>query len=181
MIFQQSATSVGALVADLCVQGVWIFQAEMLFNIHVVDTDAQSYCHHTPMAVLSTAEHYKKQYSQACQDHRATSTPICVIVDGMLGCEAIAVLKWIGDMSAKCEVDYGTLIGWVHARLSFAIFCATLLCVRGSCTKWRALGLVDGASMYCYLLVLFLFCFSILIHMGFLVCDCCLLLSGFVI
>ena len=106
MIFQQSATSVGALVADF-IRGVWIFQAEALFNIHVLDTDAQSYCHCTLMAVLSTAKRYKKQkYSQARQDHRATFTPLCVIVDGMLGCEATAILKWIGDMlSAKFEVD----------------------------------------------------------------------------
>ena len=31
------------LVADLCVRGVWLPQAEMLFDIHVVDTDAYSY------------------------------------------------------------------------------------------------------------------------------------------
>ena len=66
----------------------------------------------------------------------------------MLGCEATAFLKRIGDMlSAKWEMDYGTVMGWVRARLSFAILRATLLCVRGSRTKWRALGLVDGVSI----------------------------------
>ena len=44
-------------------------------------------------------------------------------------------------------MDYGTVIRWVHARLSFVILCATLLCVRGSHTKWRALGFVDGMSI----------------------------------
>ena len=44
----------------------------------------------------------------------------------MLGCEATAFLKWIGDM---LEMDYGTAIGWVRARMSFAILRATLLCV----------------------------------------------------
>ena len=29
----------------------------------------------------------------------------------------------------------------------FAILRAALLCVRGSCTKWRSLGIVDGASL----------------------------------
>ena len=36
------------LIADLCVCGVWLPQAEALFDIHVVDTYAQSYLHHTP-------------------------------------------------------------------------------------------------------------------------------------
>ena len=59
-------------------------------------------------------------------------------VDGILGCEAMAFLKRIGDMfSAKWDVDYGTVIRLVYARLSFVILCATLLCVQGSRTKWR--------------------------------------------
>ena len=64
------------------------------------------------MAVLSSAEcDIKQKYSQACQDYRATFTPLCVLVDGMLGCEATVFLKWIGDMfSAKWEVDYATVI-----------------------------------------------------------------------
>ena len=33
----------GALVADLCIRDVWIPQSEALFDIHVEDTDAQSY------------------------------------------------------------------------------------------------------------------------------------------
>ena len=35
------------LIADLCVCGVCLPQAEALFDIHVIDTDAQSYLHHT--------------------------------------------------------------------------------------------------------------------------------------
>ena len=32
---------------------------------------------------------------------------------------------------AKKEINYGPVMGWVHARLSFVILHATLLCVRG--------------------------------------------------
>ena len=55
------------------------------------------------MQFSSTVERDKKQkYSQACQNRKATFTPMCVSVDGMLGCEATVFLKWIGDMlSAK--------------------------------------------------------------------------------
>jgi len=38
-------------------------------------------------------------------------------------------------------------MGWVWARLSFAILQAMLLCVCGSRTKWRSLGIVDGTSL----------------------------------
>ena len=73
---------------------------------------------------------------------------MCVSVYGMMGCEATAILKWIGDMlSANWEMDYGTVMGWVRARLSFMILHATLLCVWGSHTKLCTLGLVDGASI----------------------------------
>ena len=105
--------------------------------------------HFLSCSAISTAERHKKQkYSWACQDCRATFIPICVSVDGMLGCEATDFFKWIGDMlSAKWEIDYGVVMRWVCARLLFAILRATLLCVRGSRTIWCALGLVDGASI----------------------------------
>ena len=43
---------------------------------------------------------------------------------------------WNGDiLLAKWEMDYGTVTGWVHARLLYMILHATLLCVQESCTK----------------------------------------------
>ena len=39
------------LIVDLCVHGVWLPRAEVLFDIHVINTDAQSYLHHTPSRV----------------------------------------------------------------------------------------------------------------------------------
>ena len=45
-----------ALRADLGVWGVWLTQCEALFNIRVVDTDAQSYRNRSPEDVLRTAE-----------------------------------------------------------------------------------------------------------------------------
>ena len=60
----------------------------------------------------------------------ATFTPLCVSVDGMLGCEATAFFKRIGDMLlAKWKMYYGTVMGW--DGLSFVILHATLLCVWG--------------------------------------------------
>ena len=44
------------LIPDLCVRGVWEPQTKALFDTRVVDTDAQSYCAHSPRDVLGTAE-----------------------------------------------------------------------------------------------------------------------------
>ena len=51
----------------------------------------------------------------------------------MLGSEAKFFVKRLGDfLAARWEKPYSVVIGWVRARLSFAIPQATLLCVRGS-------------------------------------------------
>ena len=91
---RDSSDGADALIADLCVRGAWEPQTEALFDIRVVDTDARSYRARTPHDVLSTAEGEKKRkYLQACQDRRATFTPLCVSVDGMLGSEAAFFVK----------------------------------------------------------------------------------------
>ena len=44
------------LIADICVWGVWLPQAEVLFDVRVIDTDVQSYLRQPPTSVLLTAE-----------------------------------------------------------------------------------------------------------------------------
>jgi len=67
MVCDNSACA-DTLIADLCVSGVWEPQTEALFDIRVVDTDAQSYHARSPCDVLSSAEGEKCKYLQACQD-----------------------------------------------------------------------------------------------------------------
>ena len=50
-----------ALVADFGVRGIWQPQAEALFDVCVVDTDAQSYAHRPVKDVLAAAEREKKR------------------------------------------------------------------------------------------------------------------------
>ena len=137
--------SADSLIADLCVRGVWEPQTEALFDIRVVDTDARSYRACSPRDVLGSAEVEKKRkYLQACQDRH----PLCVSVNGMLGSEAEFFVKRLGDfLASRWERPYNVVMGWVRPRLSFAVLWAVLLCVRGSRTKWRSLGIVDGASL----------------------------------
>ena len=69
---------------------------------------------------------------------------IIIIISFLLG----VFVRRLGDfLAAKWERPYSVVMGWVRARLSFAILRATLLCVRGSRTKWRSLGISDGALL----------------------------------
>jgi len=96
-----SSEGADALIADLCVCGAWEPQTNTLFDIRVVDTDAQSYHARIPHDVLSTVKGEKKhKYLQTCQDQHATFTPLCVLVDGMLGSEAEVFVKRMSDFLA---------------------------------------------------------------------------------
>lgn len=44
-------TNEQGLVADLAVRGMWQSQSDALLDICVMDTDAESYCHHSVAAV----------------------------------------------------------------------------------------------------------------------------------
>ena len=137
------------LIADLRVRGVWQSQAYVLFDVHVVDTDAPSYRSRSPQAVLCSAEAEKKRkYVEACLARHAGFTPLCFSIDGMLGKEADFFLRRLADLlSAKWERPYSMVTGWVRSRLSFAVLQATMLCVWGSRSCWRSLGIVDRASI----------------------------------
>ena len=138
-----------ALIADLGVRGVWELQAMALFDIRVVDTDARSYPSHSPSAVLASAEAEKKRkYCDACTQRRATFTTLCFSVDGLVGGEAACFLKHLGrSLSSTWKRHYGEVIRWFRVQYAFALVRATNVCVRGSRTKWRSLGLEDGAAV----------------------------------
>ena len=125
---QQSET----LIADLCVRGVWLPQAEALFDIRVVDTDAQSYLCHAPSRVLLNAEVEKKnKYAEACAARRAHFTPLCFSVDGLAGSEANCFFEAYGmqvEFSMGQKLCRGVRvdscpIGFCYCA-SFSVVCA---------------------------------------------------------
>ena len=72
------ARGISALVADLAVRGVWQPQTEALFDVRVVETDAQPYVQRAVSSVLATAEREKKRrYAQASQTRHASFRPVC--------------------------------------------------------------------------------------------------------
>ena len=88
------ARGISALVADLGVRGVWQPQTEALFDVRVIDTDAQSYVQRAVSSVLATVEREKKRkYAQASQERHASFSPFVLSVDGLLAREAQFVIK----------------------------------------------------------------------------------------
>ena len=141
--------STDVLVADLYIRGVWLPQAEALFDIRIIDTDAQSYLSQPPASVILTAENEKKRkYLDASVARRAHFTPLCFSLDGVAGSEAASFLRRLAIcLSLRWERSFADVIFWIRARLAFAILRATVLCVLGSRSRWRCLGLEDGASI----------------------------------
>jgi len=100
------------LIADLCVRGVWLPQTEALFDIWVIDTDAQSYLSQPPSSVLFAAKTEKKRkYLDASVARRAHFTPLYFSVDGLVDVEVASFLKTcllfvrsVGEVTCRCHL-----------------------------------------------------------------------------
>ena len=112
-----------SLVADLGVRGLWAAQTELLLDIHVMDTDTQSYTSRTVDSVLLSAEYEKKKkYLDAVEARHASFTPFVTSIDGVLAREANSVIKLLATKIAlKWEKPLSEVTGWVRATLAFAI------------------------------------------------------------
>jgi hypothetical protein len=136
-------------VADLNIRGVWQPQTSALFDIRVINTDAESYVTRSIKSVLAGAEQEKKRkYLEASRDRRATFTPFITSVDGALGAEAKFFIDHLTDrLSEKWHRKLSVVKNWVRTRLLFATLRATSQCIRGSRRKWRSIGIEDGAPI----------------------------------
>lgn len=152
VIVETSLTEPG-LRGDLACRGVWERQRDALFDIRVVDTDAPSYLSRSVAAVLSSAEEEKKRkYIEACEQRRASFTPLVSSVDAVFAPQMVAFIKVLGErLAEKWDRPQGLIRGWLRARIAFAVVRATSMCIRGSRKKWRSaedlLGFTDGAAV----------------------------------
>ena len=145
------------LIADLGIRGVWLPQVKALFDIRVTDADAPSYLSRSVASILTLAEEEKKRkYVTAVESRRASFSPFVVTVDGALRPEAVLFLRRLAEkLSSRWEESYGGVLGWIKARLSFAVIRATDLCLTGSRVRWRSgTGIDDGAGLPAVMTVL---------------------------
>ena len=129
---------------------MWQSQTTTFFDVRVVDSDASSYVQRDVNAVLSSIEYIKKQkYSQAAECVHASFTPFVVTADGALGVEGKAFMHLLSEkITATWHKSSSEVMGYVRARLMFAILRATNLCIRGSRVKWRRrMEIEDGAGL----------------------------------
>ena len=175
-----------ALMTDLAVRGVWMPQEEALFDIHVTDTDATSYYNFLQLKYWLRLKETRKG-SMGCLAKREG---LCLLhfvsVDGLFGVEMEHFVNLSCHQSGK--KSYRQVMGWIRAHLSFAILRATIMSLRGSRTKWRCLGIEDGAPIdwcctvwlyfgfdICHNYFKFIMCFSMFrcfCHVS--VCQCCI-------
>ena len=112
-------------------------------------SDANSYLHRDVGAVLTSIEHTKKQeYSQAAETIIASFAPFVVTADGVLGLEAKTFIRHLADKIAIIwHKSNSEVLGYVRARMLFAVLRATNLCIHGSRVKWRRMEIEDGAGV----------------------------------
>ena len=130
---------------DLGIRDVWQPQVEVLFNIHVIDTDAPSYRRRSPVSILDSGAVEKKRVCcSAVEDRRGNFTPFVLSIDGLLQHEAAHFVKLL---SAR-EKPFSDVLAFVHSRLQFASVHFASMCLRASRIKWRnGLGFNNGAPL----------------------------------
>ena len=94
-------------------------QTAAVLDVHVVDTDAQSYSSRSVSAVLSAAEQEKKgKYLEAAEARSSSFTPFVLSVDDMMVPEASCSLKRVAEqLSFHCNKPYSMVMVWVKVRM----------------------------------------------------------------
>jgi hypothetical protein len=74
----------------------------------------------------------KKKYLQPCLDQWCHFTPFVVSVDGLVGNDAMTVIKTLTeDQAQNTDKLYSHLCGFLWARLSIVIVRASHMCLQG--------------------------------------------------
>ena len=114
-----------------------------------MDSDANSYLHRDVGAVLSSIHTKKQKYSQAAETINASFTPFVVTAFGALGLEAKTFIRHLADKIAVIwHKSNSEVLGYVRARMFFAVLRATNQCICGCRVKWRRrMEIEDGAGL----------------------------------
>ena len=85
----------------------------------------------------------------AAETINASFTPFVVTADGALGLEAKTFIRHLADkITAIWHKSYSEVLGYVRARMLFAVLRATNLCICGSRVKWRRkMEIEDGTGL----------------------------------
>mmetsp|Transcript_18461 Transcript_18461/g.23887 ORF Transcript_18461/g.23887 Transcript_18461/m.23887 type:complete len:329 (-) Transcript_18461:131-1117(-) len=139
------------LRADFSVRGVWDEQKVAYFDNRISNADAPSRLARNiswKTTLNAAAKEKKNKYKNACEDIRASFTPLVCTTDGCFHREFEAFTKRLAHrLSSKWNKTYSEVMGWVRVKLQFAIIRAVDLRLRGSRKRFRRMGLEDGAGI----------------------------------
>jgi len=119
---------------DTIVRNLWRNGTDCVFDVRMVNLDANSYWKSDYEQVLRSAERQKKEkHLDSCRRYRRDFTPLVFSRDAILAREANAALKVIArKLSDKWSRHYSDTMGYVKMRMGLAIIRSTSRCFRGS-------------------------------------------------
>ena len=111
--------------ADFSVRGVWEEQKVVFFYNRIANADAPSHLKRNiswKSTLNAAAKEKKNKYKNACEDIRASFTPLVCTTDGCFHREFEAFTKRLASrLSSKWKKTYSEVMGWVRVKIQFGI------------------------------------------------------------
>ena len=120
---------------DIKACGFWNSTQDAYFDVRVFHPNAPCYRSRDLAAVYKQHESAKKrEYNQRVLNvEQGVFTPLVFTTTGSMAREASTFYKRLANLlSHKQEKPYSMVMGWLRCRLSFAILCSAIMCIRGT-------------------------------------------------
>ncbi|KAL5489006.1 hypothetical protein EMCRGX_G018043 [Ephydatia muelleri] len=120
-----------------------------LFDVRVTDTDAPTHSElFLPFSLQLRKRRKRSTLKQQLFTKHHSHPLLCQSMESRVKKQTFFIKHLAQKLAHKWEKSNSEVLGWMRARLSFAILRATNLCLRSSRTKWRsAFGMDDGAGL----------------------------------
>ncbi|KAL7474141.1 hypothetical protein ACHAW6_000134, partial [Cyclotella cf. meneghiniana] len=138
---------------DVLAHIFWSRGRGTVFNIHICDTDSQSYGVTSSTKILKRyAKEKKDKYEAACLERRRDFTPLVISVDGMASKDvqtAEQQVAWL--LTQKWKHTYSEMANFIHTQMSLAIVRSNMLLLRGDRTSpLQRQAPSDGVAATCH-------------------------------
>ena len=118
---------------DISVYEFWLRRRLTMFDVSIIDTDADSYITTLdPNNLLARREQEKiEKHGPHCKAQRIDFTPLVFSADGLIGKKAnLAIKRLSAKLAAKWDRPYSVVCGYVRSRLSISLIRSVSMVVR---------------------------------------------------